>query len=104
MIIACLIVFGVRQTEETTQPENVIVNDLPQKKAAKKKPATQPDRLTQILTALFGQNASRVRSIFATSNSYAGLFATHSEKWESTTVEYKEERASEAYWKGVWRL
>ena len=56
--------------------------------------------MTEILVALFGQNATRVRSIFVTSDAYSSLFTTHSEKWENTLVETKHTRASEAYWAG----
>ena len=103
ILILCLIVFGVKEENTLPQPGSTgIINDLPGKKRAapkeKKKPA---DPITEILTALFGQNASRVRSIFVTSDSYAGLFSTHSEKWADTSVETKQSRASEAYWTGA---
>ena len=54
----------------------------------------------QILSALFGQNATKVRSIFVTSNAYAAMFITHSDEWEHDTVAYKQERAKDAYWGG----
>ena len=104
VLIMCLICFGVKEGEQAaphTSAAAGIVNDLPSKRpAAKKKSAAKPDPVMEILTALFGQNKTKVHAILTTSNAYAALFTTHAEKWEQDTTEYKQDRALQAYWGG----
>ena len=87
VLIMCLICFGAKEGDASPQQKAAatIVNDLPLKRpASKKKRDPVADPVMQILTALFGQNATKVRAIFVTSNAYAALFSTHSQEWKST--------------------
>eukprot|EP00966_Prymnesium_polylepis_P306319 7078527-Prymnesium_polylepis.2 len=54
-----------------------------------------------ILKPLFGQNAVKVRSVFTAWTAYAEVFQAHTEKWTSSTLEYKDARARRAYWAGT---
>ena len=81
-----------------------VVDDLPAASGKRKRAAAPepppPDPLLAILRPLFGQNAVKVKSIFAAWTAYAEVASAHNEKWTSTTQEYRDERARRAYWAG----
>ena len=109
ILVCCLIVYGTR----TSAPESVkapapppsVVDDLPGSSAPKKKKSKQKaqvlDPLMLILQPLFGTNAEKVRSIFESWTAYAKVFEAIHDKWESSSTEYKEERASRLYRAGI---
>ena len=85
-----------------------VVDDLPAASGKRKRAAAPepppPDPLLAILRPLFGQNAVKVKSIFAAWTAYAEVASAHNDKWTSTTQEYRDERARRAYWAGACAL
>ena len=106
ILMCCLIVFGTDSKSaagKDTAKAPAVVDDLPCSSAPKKKKAKKAplDPLMQILKPLFGSNAEKVRSIFESWTSYAEVFMAIHDKWESSSTEYKEERASRLYRAGI---
>ena len=110
ILVCCLIVFGTNSAGETpkvantSKPANAVINDLPGSFAPRKiksKAKAPPDPLLQQLKPLFGSNAEKVRAIFESWTSYAEVFMAIHAKWESSSTEYKEERASRLYRAGI---
>ena len=112
VLVLALICFGTNVRKDTAPADvgnaGVILDDIPEYAASKKRtrnelpkpPPPPPDPLLVIMQPLFGQNTSKVRSIFTAWTAYAAVASAHNEKWTSSTQEYLDARARRAYWAG----
>ena len=107
ILICCLIVFGTSPKPNADAkpvakaPTKTVINDLPGRSAPKAKKAKPLTPLMQLLKPLFGSNAEKVQAIFESWTAYAEVFMAVQDKWESSSTEYKEERASRLYRAGI---